>query len=240
MSCSTSRSVRYSRGRSWALGGRRGVTVRFTAVDGLAAALEFSMANALYAKATVRMPDLAWRCSPCISPQCRLDPLQPSSSPSAFPSFGMPLFMQYVATKLLLNYLARPGRLLKGDGVPRQAARGLFWLILVKDRRKLSLRKLARFRSDRIPEFWHLPFYSAPVSAAVASLGFCPILRTWLARSWSPAVPPVDVPPGIRTVSDQETGPLCRPPGRRSAVRLGSNGGGVFLTCRQREGLAGR
>jgi hypothetical protein len=43
------------------------------------------------------------------TPQCRLDPLQPSSSPSAFPSFGMPLFMQYVAAKLLLNYLARPG-----------------------------------------------------------------------------------------------------------------------------------
>jgi hypothetical protein len=36
--------------------------------------------------------------------------VQPSSSPSAFPSFGMPLFMQYVAAKLLLNYLARPGR----------------------------------------------------------------------------------------------------------------------------------
>jgi hypothetical protein len=31
-----------------------------------------------------------------------LDPVQPSSSPSAFPSFGMPLFMQYVAAKLLL------------------------------------------------------------------------------------------------------------------------------------------
>jgi hypothetical protein len=39
--------------------------------------------------------------------------VQPSSSPSAFPSFGMPLFMQYVAAKLLLNYLARPGRLSK-------------------------------------------------------------------------------------------------------------------------------
>jgi hypothetical protein len=37
--------------------------------------------------------------------------VQPSSSPSAFPSFGMPLFMQYVAAKLLLNYLARPRRL---------------------------------------------------------------------------------------------------------------------------------
>ena len=57
------------------------------------------------------LPDLVWLCSPCISPQCRLDPVQPSSSPSAFPSFGMPLFTQYVAAKLLLNYLARPGRL---------------------------------------------------------------------------------------------------------------------------------
>ena len=59
------------------------------------------------------LPDLAWHCSACISPQCRLDPVQPSSSPSAFPSFGMPLFMQYVAAKLLLDYLARPGRLSK-------------------------------------------------------------------------------------------------------------------------------
>jgi hypothetical protein len=36
-------------------------------------------------------------------PQCRLDPARPSSSPSAFPSFGTLLFMQYVAAKLLLN-----------------------------------------------------------------------------------------------------------------------------------------
>ena len=46
------------------------------------------------------LPDLAWPCSPCISPQCRLDPVQPSSSPLPFPSFGMRPFMQYVAAKL--------------------------------------------------------------------------------------------------------------------------------------------
>jgi hypothetical protein len=41
-------------------------------------------------------------------------------------------------------------------------------------------------------------------------------------------VRPVDVPPGTRTVSDQEPRSLCRPPGRRSAGRLGSNGGVFF------------
>ena len=66
---------------------------------------------AVLANAVPLLPDLAWLCSPCISPQCRLGPVRPSSSPSAFPSFGMPLFMQYVAAELLLNYLARPGRL---------------------------------------------------------------------------------------------------------------------------------
>ena len=59
----------------------------------------------------VLLLDLAWLCSLCISSRCRLDPAQPLSSPSAFASFGMPLFMQYVAAKLSLDQLARPGRL---------------------------------------------------------------------------------------------------------------------------------
>jgi len=38
-----------------------------------------------------------------LSPQCRSDPQWPWSLPSAFPSSGMPLFMQYDAAKPLLN-----------------------------------------------------------------------------------------------------------------------------------------
>src|SRR5215472_15364583 len=52
---STSFGVRYSRSRRSALRGRRGVTVRFTMVEGLRVALGFFMGNAPYGKETFRI-----------------------------------------------------------------------------------------------------------------------------------------------------------------------------------------
>src|SRR5215471_19251377 len=52
---STSFGVRYSRSRRSALRGRRGVTVRFTMVEGSRVALGFSMANAAFREDTVRI-----------------------------------------------------------------------------------------------------------------------------------------------------------------------------------------
>src|SRR6516165_9540842 len=52
---STSFGVRYSRSRRSALRGRRGVTVRFTMVEGVRVTLEFFTGNTLYRKEAVRI-----------------------------------------------------------------------------------------------------------------------------------------------------------------------------------------
>src|SRR5262249_48498857 len=55
---STSFGVRYSRSRRSAFNGRRGLTVRFTMVEGLRRVLGFFTGNAPYGKATFRIMNL--------------------------------------------------------------------------------------------------------------------------------------------------------------------------------------
>ena len=58
---------------------------------------------AVLANAVPALAGLAWHCSSCISPRCRLGPRRPSLSHLVSLSSGMPSFMQYAAAKRLLR-----------------------------------------------------------------------------------------------------------------------------------------